>query len=362
MADNVTLPAAGEVVATDDAGAAGQVQIVKLAVSTNGSASAIPADASGLLVNLGTGSAQAQDAVYSPGSLAMVGGVRRDGDTSPVSADGDVHPMTFNSIGRLKVSAMPGIYTATTGNITANAQTVVCDVSRASNVMMHMVATSLVGHNVTFEGSIDGGTTWFGIQVVRTNANTIETTTGVLAATPAYAWEASVNAYTNVRVRATAHTSGTAAWRILPGAYATEPIPAAQATATQPISGSLTSAGTTTNTPATPTVTNAIINSAATTNGTVVKATAGTIFGVVASNQTATAKFLKLHNSATVTAGTTAVALTIPIPASSVVALDFGPMGMRYGTGICLSITNLVADNDTTAIAVGDVKVNLAYI
>lgn len=57
--DNVTLPLTGSgdstaVVATDDAGAAGQVQIVKLAISTDGSATAIPADASGILVNLGS--------------------------------------------------------------------------------------------------------------------------------------------------------------------------------------------------------------------------------------------------------------------------------------------------------------------
>jgi hypothetical protein len=277
-----------------------------------------------------------------------------------VSADGDVQPFVFNSIGRLKVSAMPGIYEAVTGNITANGQTVVCNVERASNVMVHMVATTLVGHNCTFEGSINGGTNWFVVQAVRSNANTIETATGVLAATPVYAWELSVNALTHFRVRATAHTSGTAAWRILPGAYATEPIPAAQATATQPISGSLTSAGTTTNTPALPTA--SIINSAATTNGNVVKATAGTIYGLVVSNTNAAARFLKLHNSATVTPGTTAVALTIPIPSNTVVAIDWGPLGMRFATGICLSITGAAPDNDTTAIGVGEVKVTTSFI
>ncbi len=46
--------AALPLIATDDAGAAGQVQIVKLALSADGSADPITADASGLLVNLGT--------------------------------------------------------------------------------------------------------------------------------------------------------------------------------------------------------------------------------------------------------------------------------------------------------------------
>ena len=114
-----------------------------------------------------------------------------------------------------------------------------------------MTTASLSGHNVTFEGSLDGGTTWVATQVVRTNANTIELTSGTLAATPAYAWEASVNAFTHFRVRATAHGSGTATWRFLPGSYATEPIPAIQ---THAVTGSgnfaVTMAANATTTPA----------------------------------------------------------------------------------------------------------------
>src|SRR3990167_9203146 len=60
MADTVTFqttvatPPDGTVIATDDAGAAGHVQVVKLAIATDGSATAIPADASGLLVKSAT--------------------------------------------------------------------------------------------------------------------------------------------------------------------------------------------------------------------------------------------------------------------------------------------------------------------
>jgi hypothetical protein len=96
--------------------------------------------------------------------------------------------------------------------------------------------------NVTFEGSIEatGDTNWFGVQAVRSNANTIETATGNLSAQPAYGWELSVNALKRVRVRCTARTSGTQSWRFVQGTYATEPIPAAQVSATQPVSGSVT--------------------------------------------------------------------------------------------------------------------------
>ena len=61
MADGVSFqtstlatPASGTEIATDDAGGDGHVQIIKLAISTDGSATVIPATtADGLLVNLG---------------------------------------------------------------------------------------------------------------------------------------------------------------------------------------------------------------------------------------------------------------------------------------------------------------------
>src|SRR5688572_25027149 len=56
MAETIELNpgTGGSLIATDDAGADGQVQLIKLAVSADGSAAVIPADSDGLLVNLGT--------------------------------------------------------------------------------------------------------------------------------------------------------------------------------------------------------------------------------------------------------------------------------------------------------------------
>jgi hypothetical protein len=139
------------------------------------------------------------------------------------------------------------------------------------------------------------------------------------------------------------------------GTYATEPIPAAQISGTQPVSGTVTAnLGSPTN--------SNIINSAASTNGTVIKATAGNIYNITASNNGAATAFVKLHNSATVTAGTTAVAMIIPVPAGGVINVPFGALGTRFATGICMSITNLIADNDTTAVAAGQVKVLTSFI
>lgn len=245
MADNVTVDNGALTdfdVATDEDGTNKHHQYVKLEFGADGVFTKV--DASNPLPVTGD-ELQTEDAAYSPGApLALIGGVRRDADTTPISADGDVHPLVFDEIGRLKVATYQGSVASYTDNITSNGDTVALDVTRYSNLTIHCKGTfSTV--NVTFEASIDAGTTWFAVQAVRTNANTIETTTGNLSAAPAYAWELSVNAYTNFRVRATAFTSGTQVWVFQGGTYATEPIPAAQISGTQPVSGTVTASNVT---------------------------------------------------------------------------------------------------------------------
>lgn len=115
--------------------------------------------------------------------------------------------------------------------------------------------------------------------------------------------------------------------------------------------------------PAPNTPTALFVNSAATTNATSVKASAGTLYSIVVSNSGAAAAFLKLYNSAAApTVGTTAIALTIPIPASSVITVTFGSLGQRFATGIALAITNLVAETDATAVAANQVKAAVSYL
>lgn len=314
---------------------------------------------------------KAEDTAHSSGDKGLVLlGQRFAADTPTTDADGDYTMLKLDEEGRLKVASKPASYSATTGNITANAQTVFVNCERFSNLMIHCTGTfSTV--NVTFEGSLNStnGTdgAWFTVQAVRSNANTIETTTGNLSAAPAYAWELSVNALKYFRVRATAFTSGTQTWTFIPGTYATEPIPAAQISGTQPVSGSvtvsgsLTSAGTTTNTPATPTADNH--NSAATTNARVIKASAGTVYSIKASNTNAAARFLKFYNTATApTVGTTVPVLTIPIPATGLADVEFGALGHRFTTGISMALTTGMADSDTAAVAANEIKVVTSYI
>lgn len=362
---------------------------------------------------------QNEGAVYTQGAVGISGGVRKDATGAPSGvADGDVHPMVFNQEGRLKVSAQPAIYTASTGTITASAQTIDVDVSRASNVMFYVTGTfSTV--NCTFEGSIDGGTSWFTVQAIRSNANTIETTTGDLSAAPVYAWEASVNALTNFRLRSTAWASGTQNWTILPGAYATEPIPGAQVSATQPVSGTVTAtiaaAATTiakaedavhasgdvgvpslavrTDTPATTSsatgdydilhtnslgalqvaqnahtnggATPYMLISAASTNATSLKASAGQIYTIAAMNLNASPRYLKLYNKASApTVGTDTPLQVYMIPgntAGSGLTLSV-PVGMEFGTGIAFAITTGIATSDTGAVAASEIVININYL
>jgi hypothetical protein len=247
--------------------------------------------------------------------------------------------------------------------------------------MIMMNTSSLAGHNVTFEGSIDSTNgadgVWFGIQVVRTNANTIELTSGVLAATPAYAWEASVNGLSFIRVRATAHTSGTATWKFQRGSYATEPIPAAQISGTQPVSGTVTAnigtgalaAGTNAigdvgiqaRANATGAATTAKVTSAATTNATSVKASAGRVLGWEFTNTSAAIKVVRFYNKASApTVGTDVPVFVVYLPASAHVNFSL-PVGVGFATGIAYAITNAIADLDATAVAANDVLGAIYY-
>lgn len=192
----------------------------------------------------------AEDTPHASGDRGLpIFALRWASDAPTAGADGDYTLLKLDEEGRLKVATKPASYADITGDITAvqatigtpvAGGTVAGDVSRASNVMMFCTGTfSTI--NCTFEGSLEatGDANWFGVQAVRTNANTIETATGNLSAQPAYAWELSVNGLKRVRVRCTARTSGTQSWRFVLGTYATEPIPAAQISGTQPVSGTV---------------------------------------------------------------------------------------------------------------------------
>jgi hypothetical protein len=314
----------------------------------------------------------AHDAVAADGHSGMVVlAKRRDSDASAMVADGDFGFLSLDENQRLKVSSQPASYVDITGDITAvqatigtpvAGGTVSGDVSRASNVMAFCTG-SFNTVNCTFEGSLEstGDTNWFAIQAVRSNANTVELTTGNLSAQPAYSWEMSVNALSRVRVRCTARTSGTQSWRFKQGTYATEPIPAAQVSGTQPVSGTVTATVTGgTVLPVTPTTT--FTNSTATTNAAFLKASAGTIWSITAFNANASPRYVKFYNlTAAPTVGTSVPVLVVAVPGTSTVMIGGGSNGIRFSTGIAIAIVTGAADADATAVAANEIKVATSW-
>lgn len=373
MADNIVAKAnegAGtEVLAADDVGG---VLYPRVKVSFGVDGAAVDASASNPFPVDIPVLTQSHNSPFVDGSAGLVIlGKRRDSDSTLV-ADGDLNTFNMDEEGRLKVSSKPASYPDITGNITAvqatigtpvAGGTVEGDVSRASNVMAFCTGT-FSAVNCTFEGSLEatGDTNWFVIQAIRSNANTIETATGNLSAQPIYGWEMSVNALRRVRVRATARTSGTQSWRLVQGTYATEPIPGAQASSTQPISGSVTA----TVTPPAPT-TPYFVNSAATTNGALILTGTSSVQFFYATNEGASYAYVKLYNKATApTVGTDVPEMIIPIPPAAagvpgMVNLNMGVfVCARFALGLGIAITRNAVHTDTTAIGAGEVKVKLS--
>lgn len=284
----------------------------------------------------------------------------------PSYNNGDIGELSINQDGRLRVSSKPGFFDVVTGALTSLNANMATDVTDASNVMVHIKNTgtaAMAAGVLQFEGSLDStnGTdgTWFNIQAVRSNANTIETNTGTLSiaagAGNAVAWELSVNAcrWFRVRVSTAVTTNSIAFVTVVRGTYATEPVPAVQ---THPVTGS----GTFLVLPGS--ATNYNLTSAASTNAATVKSSAGSLGELSVFNPSAAAIFVKLYNKASApTVGTDIPTVTVPVAAGTLVSLEFGQMGKRFSTGIALAITAAAAASDTAAVAAG-IQVHGTYI
>lgn len=118
MADGLGFSeGSGATVSTDDAGAAGHVQIIKLAISADGSATVIPADATyGLDVDVtriqaivpgvaATNLGKAEDAAHTTGDtgVAMLA-VRTDTEAASSGTDGDYEVLHTDATGNLRTT------------------------------------------------------------------------------------------------------------------------------------------------------------------------------------------------------------------------------------------------------------------
>ena len=249
-------------------------------------------------------------------------------------------------------------------------------ISIAANATSSGVCTS-VGGAATFTVQLTGTfVATVQIQVTKDGSTWVNLTGSNMlmnAATGAYMasgnmtvvgiYQADITGFAGARVITTAWTSGTvtgtAGISQTPALVSIEGVPAVTVSSGA-ITATLASTTVTASTPATPTA--SAVTTAATTNATSTKASAGTLYGLSLSNPTATAVYFKLYNlAAAPTVGTSVPVITIPLPANSNVYQEFGPMGLRFGTGISWAATGAITDADTTA-AVAGAKVFLSYI
>jgi hypothetical protein len=228
------------------------------------------------------------------------------------------------------------------------------DVSQFSVVSVQTGGT--FSGTLTFQGSNDN-TNWSNVllnNVASVGAPVASTTSSGILYTGA-------GPFRYFRVRMTAYTSGTATGAAMfsgegfaspVGIQAVSQSTAAAVTAPWPTSE-------------TPKTTGGLLStnlvSAASTNATVVKATAGAVYAIFASNANAAWRYLKVYNKATApTVGTDVPVITIGIPPNDTVSHTL-PGGHTNTTGIGIALTTESTTAGTTAVAANEIVVNIAY-
>jgi hypothetical protein len=258
--------------------------------------------------------------------------------------------------GRIPVEATAGPALlssySVTGVIPINTVLLELDCARHRSVSVQCVAMGTTGV-VTLEWS-NNGTNWL--------PATMFTAAGAAATTfnGAGLWRLTVMArFLRLRL-STATTAGTTTLEV--HRFESDLCPWL---ATQPVSGTVTATvtGGTVNpvVPATP----YILNSAATENAALILTGTSGLQAFYATNTGASPAFVKLYNKATAPISTDVPAMILPVPAAvdgvpGICPLPIGFSGFRFALGLGIRITGAVADNDTTAVAAGQVKVMLS--
>jgi len=103
------------------------------------------------------------------------------------------------------------------------------------------------------------------------------------------------------------------------------------------------------------------------TTAVVVKASAGTLYGVQVYGIGSAPAYLKIYNATSATCGSGTPVKRLQIPAAATAAngagsnITFGPQGVAFGTGITYCVTTGITDADATAPAANTFLVNLDW-
>lgn len=339
MADGLELNAGsgGATLATDDAGLAGHVQVVKLAVSADGSATAITADAGGLLVNLG-----ANNDVTVTGTVTVDG----SGVTQPVShtaltelaaaIDTELQvdvvgalPAGTNNIGDVDVVTVPAPLSTTGGGTEATALRVTVATDSTGVLSVDDNGGSLTVDNAGLT-SLNGAIAGTEVQV------------DVVGALPA-----GTNAIGKLAANSGIDIGDVDVTSIAAG------------------TNSIGNVGLIPRTTGGMTIFRSIdIDETAEE----IKATAGQVFSIAAFNRTAAPLYLKFYNltAANTTVGSSTPVLTFVVPGNAdsdgAGFIWDNPIGYAFGTAISVACTTGVADADTGAPGANDCVINVGYV
>ena len=163
---------------------------------------------------------KAEDAVHGSSDKGIMPlAVRNDTIAALAGATGDYIPLTTDADGRLYASAAHELGAATTGNITANGQSITSTLNGKYGTAI--VTFSAIGSGITlaWEVSYDGGSTyWSAVVQYHLNGSIPFAPTVFNAVVPdsTVVHEVYVLGATHFRIRATAYTSGTLTTRIVP--------------------------------------------------------------------------------------------------------------------------------------------------
>ena len=403
-----TVPASS-IIATDDAGAAGHVQVVKLALSTDGSATPITADANGLEVQgAGTAGTPAGGVVSVQGvasgtvipvsdggsSLTVDGTVAVSG-TVTVDGSGATQPVSHAGLTELaaaiNASSQMDVNIAASGATVPISHAALTELAAAidTEVQVDIVSSALPSGAAT---SAKQDTAQTALDAIKTAVELLDNTVGgtelqvdiVSAPTLTVNAHAVTNAGTfAVQVDGNALT----ALQLIDDTVFTDDAAFTPGTSKVSIAGfqadeaSIDSVDEGDAGAARMTLDRKVITQPQphTAGGLSifrsldldeteedVKTSAGQVYAVWFSNMATTTRFLKFYNAtaANVTVGTTTPVLTLALPGNSsddISGVFSSTMGIAFDTAITVAATTGLADNDTGAPAANDVICNVFY-